>query len=299
MNLFTPGVPFWKGNLHCHTTESDGLLSPRDVKALYRGMGYDFLALTDHRLMTEDTHMEDGMLLLSGTEMDFDLPGEVIHLIGIGMSPEYRSYGILRSAQSCINLFRQCGGRAILAHPAWSLNTLSTLTGLRGISATEIYNSVSTYPWNADRADSSVLLDIAASHGRLHRFVASDDSHRYNGEAGVSFTMIQAEELTQESLFHALDEGRFYCSQGPRFEQITVEDGHVKVACSPVDTIIYCSNRVWSAGRCQTGKDMTSGCYNLSTNPGETFVRVQIIDAQGRSAWSNPISLNESQEAEK
>lgn len=299
MNLFTSGVPFWKGNLHCHTTESDGLLSPSEVKALYKSMGYDFLALTDHRLMTEDTHMEDGMLLLSGTEMDFDLPGEVIHLIGVGMNPQYRSYGILRSAQNCINLFRQCGGRAILAHPAWSLNTLSTLTGLRGLTATEIYNSVSTYPWNADRADSSVLLDIAASHGRLHRFVASDDSHRYNGEAGNGFTMIQAEELTQESLFQALDEGRFYCSQGPRFEQITVEDGHVKVVCSPVDTILFCSNRVWAAGRCKTGKNMTSGCYDLSANPGETFVRVQIIDRQGRSAWSNPIPLDESQEAGK
>ena len=39
---------FWKGNLHTHSTKSDGKLTPSEVMAAYRGHGYDFLALTDH-----------------------------------------------------------------------------------------------------------------------------------------------------------------------------------------------------------------------------------------------------------
>ena len=291
MNLFTPGMPFWKGNLHCHTTESDGKLTPAQVKALYRKKGYDFLALTDHRKMTENTHMEDGMLMLSGMEMDFSLSGEFLHLIGIGMDESILRYDLTRMPQHCIDMYRRCGGRAILAHPAWSLNTLSTLSGLRHLTAAEIYNSVSTYPWNGDRADSSVILDTAAAHGVFFRFVASDDSHRYNGEAGNGFTMIQAPDLTRESLFEALDAGRFYCSQGPSFQQISVEDHLLKVSCSPVDTILYYSNVIWTPIRCQTGKAVTEGVYDLSVNHGETYVRVQLIDANGRSAWSNPILL--------
>ena len=39
---------FWRGNLHTHSTLSDGVLSPEEVCRRYRDEGYDFLALTDH-----------------------------------------------------------------------------------------------------------------------------------------------------------------------------------------------------------------------------------------------------------
>ncbi len=291
MQLFDPDRPFFKGNLHCHTSLSDGALPPDEVIALYRDLGHDFLALTDHRRLSEPTHMEGAMLLLSGMEMDFMLPGEALHLIGVGMSERLTRYDLTRSPQHCIDMFRRCGGRAIVAHPAWSLNTVATLSALRNVTAAEIYNSVSTYPWNGDRADSSNVLDVAAAHGAMYRFVASDDSHRYQGEAGRSYTMVQADALTQQSLFEALDTGRFYCSQGPRFEQITVEDDRIEVICSPVDNIIFYNDMIWTSNRCQTGKDMVFAAYDRTVNPHERYVRIQIIDANGKSAWSNPILL--------
>lgn len=294
MELFDRNLPFFKGNLHCHTTVSDGVLTPEEVVSLYRDMGYDFLALTDHRALSSPTHLEGDMLLLSGMEMDYTLPGEVLHLVGIGMDARMERRGLPGGPQQCIDLYRRFGGRAIVAHPAWSLNTVDTLTALRNVTAAEIYNSVSTYPWNGDRADSSNVLDAAAAHGALYRFVASDDSHRYQGEAGRSFTMIQAEELSQESLFAALDSGRFYASQGPRFEQISVEKDRIDILCSPVETIIFYSNLIWTPNRCQVGHDLVFASYDLTRNRGERHVRIQLIDAQGRSAWSNPIVLHPS-----
>ncbi|MGB3329332.1 MAG: hypothetical protein WBA46_10290, partial [Thermomicrobiales bacterium] len=41
---------FFKGNLHTHSTRSDGALTPDAVIAAYRERGYDFLVLTDHFL---------------------------------------------------------------------------------------------------------------------------------------------------------------------------------------------------------------------------------------------------------
>ena len=43
----TPGR-FWRGNLHTHSTRSDGLLAPEAVVNAYKGAGYDFLQLSDH-----------------------------------------------------------------------------------------------------------------------------------------------------------------------------------------------------------------------------------------------------------
>src|SRR2546422_9431321 len=37
-----------RGNLHAHTTYSDGVKTPQDLLAEYEALGYDFLAITDH-----------------------------------------------------------------------------------------------------------------------------------------------------------------------------------------------------------------------------------------------------------
>ncbi len=47
------GKKWYKGNLHTHSTNSDGRLSPEEVIRLYREEDYDFLALTDHWFMGE------------------------------------------------------------------------------------------------------------------------------------------------------------------------------------------------------------------------------------------------------
>ena len=39
---------FYKANFHCHTTVSDGRLTPEEVKALYKEHGYSVIAFTDH-----------------------------------------------------------------------------------------------------------------------------------------------------------------------------------------------------------------------------------------------------------
>ena len=60
MNLFIEGKPFFRGNLHCHTTMSDGAKTPDEVIATYQAMGYDFLAITDHRQVTISRNRMEG-----------------------------------------------------------------------------------------------------------------------------------------------------------------------------------------------------------------------------------------------
>src|SRR5262249_11531217 len=40
--------PFFRGNLHCHSTQSDGLVEPEQVVEAYKQLGYDFICLSDH-----------------------------------------------------------------------------------------------------------------------------------------------------------------------------------------------------------------------------------------------------------
>jgi predicted metal-dependent phosphoesterase TrpH len=70
-----------RGNLHAHTTFSDGVRSPAALVAEYESRAYDFLAITDHE--DHDNWVEPGyrqamerlrpeLLLFHGIELNFD-----------------------------------------------------------------------------------------------------------------------------------------------------------------------------------------------------------------------------------
>jgi hypothetical protein len=85
-------MPLLRGNLHAHTTFSDGVRSPAALVAEYETRGYDFLAITDHedhanwvepgyqRALSE---LQPELLLFRGIELNFDLfPQHVGKVIG-------------------------------------------------------------------------------------------------------------------------------------------------------------------------------------------------------------------------
>ena len=47
-HFFTTAGKFYRGNLHTHSAESDGALSPQEVYRRYQAEGYDFIVLADH-----------------------------------------------------------------------------------------------------------------------------------------------------------------------------------------------------------------------------------------------------------
>lgn len=66
-----------KGNLHTHTCLSDGRLSPEEVIARYKELGYDFLAITDHDDWIPEGYWqtiprdEPDLLVFVGVEVDY------------------------------------------------------------------------------------------------------------------------------------------------------------------------------------------------------------------------------------
>ena len=290
MKLIDSRLPFYKGNTHTHTTNSDGRKSPEEVMALYKSAGYDFLALTDHWKAGKACDYQ-GMLILPGVEYDFTFPTQVLHIVCL--FPESgMGEGIARGMDhmDVIRAVNSRGGLVIAAHPAWSLNTPDFLATLDGVDISEVYNSVSEEPFNGPRGNSESILDIAAANGKLFSLVASDDSHFYQGEECRGFVMVQAPALTVPALLDSLRQGRFYASQGPEIRDLEVEGDEIRVQTSPVSRITFCSNRVWVGGRCHAGANLTEAVHKIQ--PGETFVRVQITDDSGLRAWSSPIPVN-------
>lgn len=62
---------FYKANLHCHSTISDGKLTPEEIKKAYMEKGYSIIAYTDHDVMIDHSDLqEENFLPLCGYEME-------------------------------------------------------------------------------------------------------------------------------------------------------------------------------------------------------------------------------------
>ena len=291
MTLFKAGDRFYKGNLHMHTTLSDGVRTPEAACAIYKKNGYDFVAITDHRVIGQQCQKQ-GLLVLSGGEYDFSVPNQQLHLVAVMPDNSLAGTQIAREDPNAfIRHINAHDGLVILAHPTWSLNTIEFIRSLEGLAAAEVFNSVSDVPWNGARADSGHILDLLYTSGRLLPQVAADDTHWYEGEQCKSYVMVQAHSLTPQAILKAMREGRFYASQGPEIKTVEILEDRVIIDTSPVAQVVFYSNLAWVKDRCRQGEGIVHSEYVFQRDSGERFVRCEITDSHGRRAWLSPIAL--------
>jgi predicted metal-dependent phosphoesterase TrpH len=82
-------MPLLKGNLHAHTTFSDGALAPHRLVEEYERLGYDFLAITDHDDLVGEAYWQalerlaPRLVLFHGVELSYtDFPQHVGKVMG-------------------------------------------------------------------------------------------------------------------------------------------------------------------------------------------------------------------------
>ncbi len=279
------GEKYYKLALHLHTTVSDGRKSPEEVAKEYKEDGYDAIALTDHWKYSQGGKIED-LHIISGCEYNIganDTISGVWHIVSLftesDPSPKRDA-----TAQEAVDAINKAGGIAVLAHPAWSVNTPEDYVNLNGVLATEIYNAVSDAGQSL-RPYSDYYVDLCANRGVYPLIFATDDAHAYNGNDNrLGWVMVKAEELSDEALKNAIRNGDFYATQGPAIHVERVENKLI-IDTSPCEIIGTISNLSWDRDRVLRGNDITHFEYQIRDN--EKWIRVEARDKNGKKAWSN------------
>jgi len=294
-----------KIGLHTHTKRSDGRLTPEEAIAFYAANGYDMLALTDHWFYNPSGE-SCGIKIISGCEYDFYGPNEdggiteTFHVLGIGMDCDPQiprslqcdfSVPVHERVRKGVQMIREAGGVAVLAHPAWSLNTPDQIIDSGDFDATEIYNSVSEQGMS-DRPYSGILVDMLASQGISYPLLATDDTHYYDCDEMKGMIMAEADAVEELGFTGMIRAGRFYATQGPEIHLERVSQDEMKLTCSPAVKIAFLSNLPWTDGRMVRGTDLTQAVYKIKHNAQERFIRAEVTDATGLAAWSNVIMLD-------
>lgn len=79
-------------DLHCHSTVSDGLLSPSELVARAAGRGVKFLALTDHDDVAglaeaAAAAAQHGVQFINGVEISVSWRSHTLHIVGLHIDP--------------------------------------------------------------------------------------------------------------------------------------------------------------------------------------------------------------------
>jgi len=277
----------YKGNLHAHTTNSDGTSTPTELMTAYKNAGYDFCAITDHDVYTADPGVS-GILFIPGVEESLSEG----HIVALNVNQD-STKTIL---QEVINDVISNGGVCGLAHPDWfdptswpdayfSHGEIETLFGFELIA---VYNG-------HVNQDSSGKLDVALSLGKRCWAYAEDDTHNVDTEVGKGWIVVNANELTLSAILEQIRKGKFYASTGAEITSVTVSENIITVSTPHSSSITWYK---MDGIKIKTTTGVTSDTYEVTGDEG--YVRAEITrDSDGKKAWIQPLHIFKTSSIEK
>ena len=271
-----------RGNLHTHTTRSDGRSDPQEMIAAYADLGYDFLMLSDHDVLGSADGLDGrGMVILRGNEISGNGP----HLLDVAATKRVEPHF---DRQRVINSIAEEGGLAVLCHPNWTENfnhyTYEAMMGLSGYSGLEIFNGVVV-----DLPGSHLAVDkwdrlLAA--GRTIWGFANDDAHGRD-QTARGWNVVRAKDRTAGAILEAFRAGSFYASSGVEIETVATNGPELHVLAPNADVISVFSlfgARIFSS----KGPELRFDASALMT----PYIRFECYGRGGATAWSQPITLS-------
>lgn len=302
----TDGV-WLKTQLHCHTTNSDGVGAPADLFARYEAAGYDVVAITDHWFIT-DVPSTERTLAIPGAELNAGIPGRPrgMHVTSIGVGELPEDPAVLGAyafpdPTSAARWIGERGGLAFVAHPVWSGLDRRMLLDAEGFTGIEVFNAVCE--GLNGRGNAGTIWDQVLEAGGNLAGIATDDAHHHELDVDLAWTWVRAEERSPAAVLEAVRAGSFYSSAGPRILEARRENGHVIVRCTPARGVILRTRwetgaTVWGEPRPRAfsgeplevdGDGLITAARLALEHHDLPFHRVIVRDVAGLEAWTNPI----------
>jgi hypothetical protein len=298
------GGRFFRGNLHCHSNRSVGLLEPQEVVGAYREAGYDFLCLSDHfeeeygwRVTDTRSLRDDNFTTILGAELS-SAPWDKRDCYWVTAAGLPLDFGGPPADDHAEAIFRatDLGAFVVMLHPGLNnlpLAAAEGLPGLEAVHAVEVYNHNCAMAALPDRANGAYMLDGLLEMGQRVMVNAGDDAHfghprdRFGG-----WMEVHCDRLDPEALLESMKAGRYYSTQGPQLRELIVDGGRLRVETDEA----YAISLTGGGDRWQRGSEhhggvgapITEAEFDLAPFYG-SYCRVTVVDQAGRRAWSNPV----------
>ena len=296
-------MPNWfKGNIHTHTTKSDGDADPEVVVKWFMEHDYDFLVLSDHNHRTIlDLEVEGGPLMVPGEEVSarIDNGAIPIHINGIGITrvvEPFHGDEIVETIQGNVNAILDAGGIASINHPnyQWAFDH-THVREVDGASLLEVFNGspITNNEGGPGKFTAEEIWDGVLTAGKPIFGVAADDSHHYFDFAhdmlnpGRGWVVVRADELTVDAIVNGLATGEFYSSTGVTLEELVSTDERISLAIEQYATCLYSTVFSGPDGNVFAEREGLEPTYEIQGDEG--YVRATVHSSLGVKAWTQPV----------
>ncbi len=300
---------WYKGNTHTHTKNSDGDSPPTDVVKWYADHKYNFLFMTDHEFLTpiaplnEQFGKTDEFVVMQGQEVTDSFDKKPHHLNGLGISrvcmPARSSLSSAANIQANVDCIRSAGGVPQLNHPnfGWAL-TATEIQKVKNLALMEIHNGhpLVNNLGGGGSPGAEEIWDKLLTAGMKVYGIADDDSHAFKqlnenhlANPGRGWIFVRSPELTQSAILAAIERGDFYASTGVELEDLSYDGKSLTVDIKEARWSKYMINFIGRGGR--VFKTTTTEPATYRTKGSEGYVRVKIIESNGKMAWTQPVFL--------
>lgn len=315
---------WYRGNLHSHTTVSDGMLTPEEAVKYYKENNYHFLCLSEHEIYTDfrdqfnTDHfiilpgVERSIILYQGNEMNKNKRLKVHHLHGIlgtqkmqdeapdgvyehmhYITPKilFNKWDGAKEAQDLADELIRHGCVVTYNHPIWSRVNEEDFIHTQGVASLEIFNYNTVQESNTGY--DVTYWDRMLRMGKKINAFASDDNHNEGlfQDSFGGWICVQSPDLTHDNIIQNFIDGNYYSSSGPEIYDWGVKDGKAWIKTSNVQHINFIAGNFINDGIKIIGKEFEDALsyaeYELKGH--ETYIRIEAVDKYGRTAWTNPI----------
>lgn len=293
-----PAKTWYKGNLHTHTTFSDGDTDPEEVINWYKEHGYDFLALSDHNHITPPADYRklwgDDFLLISANEISDKLGTTPFHFLALNVhDPELVPAGGTTATevmQNNIRAIRAAGGVPVLAHPnfKWAFQDKEMLQ-VEGCNLFEVWNahpSVNNLGGGGYPGTEQIWDRVLSAGGNFFG-IGTDDMHKIASYPGKSWVMVHASELSVQAILQSLEAGDFYVSTGVELEDIQITTDRIHFRILESGRTKFRTRFIGRNGIIRKLDESTSPSYHFTGKEG--YIRAKVIDSNGRIAFTQPV----------
>ena len=235
--VFNPEPGWYRGDFHCHTHHSDGVLAPAELLALARAEGLDFFTITDHNTCAAYDLFPEELLVIPGIEVTYKRG----HYNVLGVDPAAGAGWLAQVGRGYVerpapddpfptmnDVLRATAAHGALNsinHPllvpwAWEFPD----TDLRQVHCLEIWNDPS---WPDNRRDNPRAIALwtewlnagyrmtAIGGSDFHRPAPPPGQDKPAERLGKPSTYVYASELSGSAILEALRQRRAYVSMGP------------------------------------------------------------------------------------
>lgn len=224
--LLDENKKFYKANLHCHSTNSDGRMPVERLKEEFKKRGYQIVAFTDHEHLIDNSYLDDeDFLTITSCEVAIkEFPDQstmknygmrVCHLNFYALdqhntvTPCYNSvydhfknpnieplikfegeYERVYSADGINDMIKTAKEKGFIVaynHPFWSLENARQYLGYEGLFAVEVYNHANAVGGGNDYCIN--VLDDFLRDGKRIFCTMCDDCHEIRGTEGADSDM--------------------------------------------------------------------------------------------------------------